>query len=227
MTRFLRQAWTIASKDLRTELRNKEVINAALAFSVVVLLLFSFSFDPVSNPDVRDMAGGLLWIIYLFAGILILNRSFAREAENDCMEALIASPVSGGALFAGKAFANGVLLVAVELISLPLFSVFYGARWGDHFPALFLVLVLGTWGFTAVGTIFSAVTANNRLRELMLPLLVFPICLPAMMACVELTTLLLMGEPIGDSLAWLRLLIGFDIIFTLLGGVLLEVVLLG
>ncbi len=227
MTRFLRQAWTIASKDLRTELRNKEVINAALAFSVVVLLLFSFSFDPVSNPDVRDMAGGLLWIIYLFAGILILNRSFAREAENDCMEALIASPVSGGALFAGKAFANGVLLVAVELISLPLFSVFYGARWGDRFPALFLVLVLGTWGFTAVGTIFSAVTANNRLRELMLPLLVFPICLPAMMACVELTTLLLMGEPIGDSLAWLRLLIGFDIIFTLLGGVLLEVVLLG
>ena len=227
MTRFLRQAWTIASKDLRTELRNKEVINAALAFSVVVLLLFSFSFDPVSNPDVRDMAGGLLWIIYLFAGILILNRSFAREAENDCMEALIASPVSGGALFAGKAVANGVLLVAVELISLPLFSVFYGARWGDRFPALFLVLVLGTWGFTAVGTIFSAVTANNRLRELMLPLLVFPICLPAMMACVELTTLLLMGEPIGDSLAWLRLLIGFDIIFTLLGGVLLEVVLLG
>ena len=227
MTRFLRQAWTIASKDLRTELRNKEVINAALAFSVVVLLLFSFSFDPVTNPDVRDMAGGLLWIIYLFAGILILNRSFAREAENDCMEALIASPVSGGALFAGKAFANGVLLVAVELISLPLFSVFYGARWGDRFPALFLVLVLGTWGFTAVGTIFSAVTANNRLRELMLPLLVFPICLPAMMACVELTTLLLMGEPIGDSLAWLRLLIGFDIIFTLLGGVLLEVVLLG
>ena len=227
MTRFLRQAWTIASKDLRTELRNKEVINAALAFSVVVLLLFSFSFDPVSNPDVRDMAGGLLWIIYLFAGILILNRSFAREAENDCMEALIASPVSGGALFAGKAFANGVLLVAVELISLPLFSVFYGARWGDSFPALFLVLVLGTWGFTAVGTIFSAVTANSRLRELMLPLLVFPICLPAMMACVELTTLLLMGEPIGDSLAWLRLLIGFDIIFTLLGGVLLEVVLLG
>lgn len=227
MTRFFRQAWTIAAKDLRTELRNKEVINAALAFSLVVLLLFSFSFDPVSNPDVRDMAGGLLWVIYLFAGILILNRSFAREAANDCMEALIASPVSGGALFAGKAFANGVLLVAVELISLPLFGVFYGVRWGDNFPALFVVLVLGTWGFTAVGTIFSAVTANNRLRELMLPLLVFPICLPAMMACVELTTLLLMGEPIGDSLAWLRLLIGFDVIFTLLGGVLLEVVLLG
>ena len=227
MTRFFRQAWTVAAKDLRTELRNKEVINAALAFSVVVLLLFSFSFDPVSNPDVRDMAGGLLWIIYLFAGILILNRSFAREATNDCMEALIASPLSGGAVFTGKAVANAVLLVAVELISLPLFSVFYGARWGDGLPALVLVLVLGTWGFTAVGTLFSAITANNRLRELMLPLLVFPICLPAMMACVQLTTLLLLGEPFGDSLAWLRLLIGFDVIFTLLGAVLLEVVLLG
>ena len=227
MTRFLRQAWTIAAKDLRTELRNKEVINAALAFSMVVLLLFSFSFDPVGNPEARDMAGGLLWIIYLFAGILILNRSFARESENDCLEALIASPVSGGALFLGKAVANGVLLVAVELISLPLFGVFYGVRWVDSFPALLLVFVLGTWGFTAVGTLFSAVTANNRLRELMLPLLVFPICLPAMMASVELTTLLLTGEPLGDSLAWMRLLIGFDVIFTLLGGVLLEAVLLG
>ncbi len=227
MTRFLRQAWTIAAKDLRTELRNKEVINAALAFSMVVLLLFSFAFDPVGNPDTRDMAGGLLWIIYLFAGILILNRSFARESANDCLEALIASPVSGGALFLGKAVANAVLLVAVELISLPLFGVFYGVGWGDSFPALLLVFVLGTWGFTAVGTIFSAVTANNRLRELMLPLLVFPICLPAMMACVELTTLLLTGEPLGDSLAWMRLLIGFDVIFTLLGAVLLEAVLLG
>ena len=227
MTRFLRQAWTIAAKDLRTELRNKEVINAALAFSMVVLLLFSFAFDPVGNPDTRDMAGGLLWIIYLFAGILILNRSFARESANDCLEALIASPVSGGALFLGKAVANAVLLVAVELISLPLFGVFYGVRWSDSFPALLLVFVLGTWGFTAVGTIFSAVTANNRLRELMLPLLVFPICLPAMMACVELTTLLLTGEPLGDSLAWMRLLIGFDVIFTLLGAVLLEAVLLG
>ena len=95
MTRFLRQAWTIASKDLRIELRNKEVINAALAFSLVVLMLFSFSFDPVGNPDVRDMAGGLLWITYLFSGILILNRSFARETANECMDALIASPMSG------------------------------------------------------------------------------------------------------------------------------------
>ena len=226
MTRFLRQAWTIASKDLRIELRNKEVINAALAFSLVVLMLFSFSFDPVGNPDVRDMAGGLLWITYLFSGILILNRSFARETANECMDALIASPMSGAALFLGKAVANSVLLLIVELISLPLFSVFYGARWGDGLPTLLLVLVLGTWGFTAVGTIFSAITANNRLRELMLPLLVFPICLPAMMACVQLTTLLLLGEPLGDSLAWLRLLIGFDVIFTLLGAVLLEVVLL-
>ncbi len=224
--RLLRQAWTIAAKDLRTELRNKESISAALSFTLVVILLFSFAFDPVANIDVREQSGGLLWIIYLFAGILLLNRSFSREAANDCLEALVASPVSGGALFLGKAVSSCVLLLVLELVSLPLFGVFYSVNWTDNFGTLFLVLVLGSWGFTVIGTLFSAVTANNRLRELMLPLLVFPMTLPALIACVQLTSLILLGEPLGDSIAWLRLLFGFDVIFTLLGAVLLEVVLL-
>ena len=168
----------------------------------------------------------MLWIIYLFAGILLLNRSFSREAANDCLEALVASPVSGGALFLGKAVSSCVLLLVLELVSLPLFGVFYSVNWTDNFGTLFLVLVLGSWGFTVIGTLFSAVTANNRLRELMLPLLVLPMTLPALIACVQLTSLILLGEPLGDSIAWLRLLFGFDVIFTLLGAVLLEVVLL-
>ena len=111
VTEFLRQAATIAAKDLRAEFRNKEVLNAAFSFSLVVLLLFSFTFDPISNPDMRVMAGGLLWTVYLFSGVLVLNRSFARETANDCLDALVASPLPGSALFLGKCFANSVLLL--------------------------------------------------------------------------------------------------------------------
>lgn len=225
MIHFLRQALVIAAKDLRSEFRNKEVMNAAISFALVVLLLFSFAFDPVSNPDTRDLSGGLLWIVYLFAGILILNRSFAREAAGGCLEALVAAPISGSAIFLGKVIANASMLLVLELLSLPVFGIFYDVNWLPGAGSLFLVLFLGTWGITAVGTIFSAITASNRLRELMLPLLVFPVTLPVLMACVQLTTVILIGEPLGDSVVWLRLLFGFALIFSLLGGVLLEVVL--
>jgi heme exporter protein B len=226
VTEFIRQVAAIAGKDLLSELRNKEVMNAALSFTVVVLLIFSFAFEN-SDVDARQIAGGLLWIVYLFAGILILNRSFARESANDCIDALVTSPVSSGAIFIGKVVANSVLLLLLELISLPIFSVFYNVHWARSFDSLLLIFVLGTWALTSVGTIFSAVTVNNRLRELMLPLLVFPITVPALMACVQLTGVVLTGEPIGDSIVWLKLLIAFNIIFTLLGSVLIEVVLLG
>lgn len=225
MKRWMQQSWTVAAKDLRTELRNREVLQAAGAFAVVVLLLFSFAFDPITNPDARSMAGGLLWIVYSFAGILVLNRSFARETANDCLSALAAAPVPGSALFAGKAVANGVLLLALELISLPLFGVFYDIRWSGKLPQLTAVLFLGAGALTVVGVMFGAATANNRLRELMLPLLVFPLVLPALMACVELTTLILAGQPLGESVIWLKMLIVFDAIFALLGANLLGSVL--
>ncbi len=227
MIEFFRQALTIAGKDLRSEFRNKEVMNAAVSFSVAVLLLFSFAFEPASNVDVREMSGGLLWIVYLFAGILILNRSFAREMAGDCLDALVAAPVSGGSIFLGKALANSILLLVLECISLPIFGVFYDVDWMRSLDRLLPVFVLGTWGLTVVGTTFSALTANNRLRELMLPLLVFPITLPVLMACVELTSLIFTGQPFGASIIWLKLLFGFGVIFSLLGGVLLDAVLLG
>ncbi|MBI1354512.1 MAG: heme ABC transporter permease CcmB [Acidobacteria bacterium] len=205
-------------------MRNREALNAAFAFALTVLLLFSFAFDPIVNPDARAMSGGLLWVVYAFAGILALNRSFARETANDCMSALAAAPISGAAIFAGKAFANGLLLLALELLSLPMFGVFYDVRWLARFPELALILALGATALTVIGTMFGAVTANSRLRELMLPVLVLPLALPALMACVKLTTLIFAGEPIGDSFVWLKLLISFDVIFGLLGATLLEYV---
>jgi heme exporter protein B len=222
---FFRQSLTIAQKDLRAELRSKEALNASLAFALVILLLFSFAFDPTAD-ETREIAGGLLWIVFAFAGALILNRSFARELANDCLDALVAAPISGAALFLGKVLANLALLLAVELICLPVFGVFYNVPWTVQFWPLILVLVLATWGLTVIGTVFSALTVNLRLRELMLPMLVYPIMIPGLLAAIQLTTPLVIGQPLaGDMLAWLRLLIAFDVIFTAVALSLVETVL--
>ena len=222
----LRQAWAVARKDLRVERRSKEVVNAAFSFALVVLLLFSYSFDPTGD-QVREMSGGLLWLVYSFAGVLVLNRSFAQETQNDCLDALVASPAPGAAIFLGKALANTVFLLFLELATLPVFGIFYNVRWEVNLVWLAPVLVLGTWGFTVIGTVFSALTVSVRLRELMLPLLVFPITVPALMAAVQLTTTLFSGEPIRGDLVWLQVLAGFDLIFTLLAAALVETILVG
>ena len=140
MAAFLRQSLIIAAKDLRSELRTKEALNASLAFSMVILVLFSFAFDP-SSEQIQEFSGGLLWLVYSFAGALALNRSFAREMQNDCLDALIASPAPASALFVGKALANYGLLLAVELISLPVFGIFYGVHWTQQFWPLLLVML--------------------------------------------------------------------------------------
>jgi len=225
--RFLRQVMVITAKDLRAEMRTKEAINASIAFAIVILLILSFAFDP-SEETTREISGGLLWIVFTFAGTLVLNRSFARELPNDCLDGLLAAPVPGSAIFLGKALSNFVLILAVEAVALPVFGIFYNVRWTQQFWALLLVQVLGTWGLTAIGTIFSALTVNIRLREVMLPLLVYPLMIPMLLGAMLLTAQLVMGQPIaGDSVVWLRLLFGFDIIFTALALVLMETVLRG
>lgn len=224
---FFRQVWVVAVKDLRAELRTKEAINASFAFALVILLMFSFAFDP-SDETTRAISGGLLWIAFAFAGTLILNRSFARELPNDCLDALIAAPISSSALFLGKAFANFVLVAAVELVAMPVFGIFYNVHWTERFPALLMVIVLGTWGMTIIGTIFSALTVNIRLREVMLPMLTYPILVPALMGAMRLTSDLVTGTPITpENMEWLKMLIGFDAIYTAVSLILVETVLVG
>ena len=224
---FFRLALVVAFKDLRAEFRTKEAINASLAFALVILLMFSFAFDP-SDETTRAISGGLLWIAFAFAGTLILNRSFARELPNDCLDALIAAPISSSALFLGKAFANFVLVAAVELVAMPVFGVFYNVHWTERFPALLMVIVLGTWGMTIIGTIFSALTVNIRLREVMLPMLTYPILVPALMGAMRLTSDLVTGTPITpENMEWLKMLIGFDAIYTAVSLILVETVLVG
>jgi heme exporter protein B len=222
-----RQVFIITAKDLRAELRTKEAVNAALAFAVMILVLFSFAFDP-EEATTKMISGGLLWIVFAFAGTLVLNRSFARELPNDCLDALVAAPVSGAVLFLGKALANYLLVIAVELVALPVFGILYNVRWYQRFWQVMLVLALGTWGITVIGTIFSALTVNIRLREVMLPMITYPMLVPALMGAMQLTVDLVNGKPIGgDSSVWLKFLIGFDVIYTAASLLLVETVLVG
>jgi heme exporter protein B len=224
---FLRQSWTIAAKDLRAELRTKEALNASIAFSAVILVLFSFAFDP-SSEEFQEFSGGLLWLVFTFAGALVLNRSFARELQNDCLDALVSSPAPPAAIFAGKALASYVLLIAIELVGLVAFGVFYNVQWLGQIWPLLLVMALGTWALTVIGTVFSALTVNLRLRELMLPTLVYPLLIPALMSAMTLTTDLLAGTPLGpDNRIWVRVLVAFDVIFSAVAAAMIDTVLVG
>ncbi len=217
----------IASKDLRMELRSKDALNAAVAFSLAMLVLFSFAFDPDSE-QAREIAGGLLWLVFTFAGTLLLNRSFARELPNDCLESLLASPIPAVSLLFGKAVANWVLLLMVEFLCLPIFGIFYNIEWSRQIRMLVVVLMLASWGIAVVGTVFGALTVNLRLREVMLPVLVYPILIPSLLAAILLSAHLIGGQPMNEDLeAWLRLLVGFDIIFSLLTAAVADKVLVG
>ena len=167
------QSLAVARKDLAIEFRTKESLNAAAAFSIVILLLFSFAFDP-SSEETRTISGGLLWLCFAFAGALIFNRGFARELPNECLDALLASPLSAGSLVVGKAMTSAVLLLIVEAVSLFVFGFFYNVHWWVKPLELVGVFVLATWGISIVGSVFGALTVNLRLRELMLPVVNYP-----------------------------------------------------
>ncbi len=227
MSPFLRATLTIAAKDLRSEFRTKEAFNASLSFSVVILVLFSFAFDPTSE-QMQAISGGLLWLVFSFASALSLNRSFARELQNDCLDALVSAPIPVAAIFLGKALANYFLLILVEITALAVFALFYDTHFAAQLWPILLVIALGTWGMTVIGTTFSALTVNLRMREVMLPTLVYPMLVPALMAAMTLTTDLMNGIPLGgDNLLWLRVLTGFDFIYTLLAMVFIDIVVVG
>jgi len=215
----------IARKDLRTEFRTKEALNASLSFALVVLMLFSFAFD-LGRDEFYDISGGLLWLVYVFAGALIVNRSFIREVPNDCLDVLVASPMPPWALFLGKVIASFVLLMIVELVSLPVYGLFNNIQWMSSFWPHLGVMMLATWGITVTGVAFSAVTVNVRLRELMLPVLHYPLLIPLLIGAMQVSTALLKGEA-SDIGQELRIVIVFDLIFTSLALYLIEFILVG
>ncbi|HEY3939588.1 MAG TPA: heme exporter protein CcmB [Bryobacteraceae bacterium] len=223
--RLLEHALAVARKDLAIELRTKESLNAAGAFAIAILVLFSFVFDPFAQ-DTHEVAGGLLWLVFAFAGALVFNRGFARELPNECLDTLLSSPLSAASLVIGKALANLVMLLAVELVSLVVFGIFYNIRWTLHPLELSAVFVGATWGISVVGAVFGALTVNLRLRELMLPVIIYPLLVPLLIAAIELTDPLLLNQVWGaDQLPWIRIMIVFDVVFTALALALADIIL--
>jgi len=221
---FCAQAFAVARKDLAIELRTRESLNAAGSFAIVILLLFSFTFDPFSD-DTKEFGGGLLWLVFVFAGALVFNRGFARELPNECLDTLLASPLSAAALIVGKAIANFAMLLAVELVSLFIFGIFYDVSWLSQSAWLALVFALATWGVSILGAVFGAFTVNLRLRELMLPVIIYPLMIPLLIAAIELTNTVLSHQPVSGQMQWIRVLVASDVGFTTLAWVLADTIL--
>jgi heme exporter protein B len=197
-------------KDLRLEWRSKDAINSMLFFSLLVVVVFSFSFDP-SAEESRLIAGGLVWVAFLFAAVVALNQTWARELRNQVLDAYRVSPAPANSLFLAKALGNFIFVMVLESLMTPLFIVFYQLR--SLGPAWQLVLVagLGTWALVVNGTFFAAMSLRTRSREIMLPLLLFPITIPAILAMVQATTSILNGE---GARVWMALLVSYDLVFT-------------
>lgn len=218
---MLRTITTILWKDLKIELRTKEALSAAFVFCVLVLVIFSFTLN-LDSEEARRLGAGFLWVAFAFGGILSLNRSFALEKDDGCAKALALAPVDRGGIYAGKFLANVIFMFATQLLILPLFAVFFNVPIGSGVPLLVLVFLLGSIGFSAVGTLFSAVAANTRMRELMLPLLLLPVSIPVLLASVEVTSYAL---GVNDEPSfWFKLLVVYDVVFFTVSFLLFEYV---
>jgi heme exporter protein B len=210
------------TKDLRLEWRSKDALNSMLFFALLVVVIFSFSFDPTAEES-RRIAGGLIWVAFLFAAVVALNQTWARELRNQVLDAYRVSPASANALFLAKAFGNFVFVTVLEALMTPLFIVFYNLHALGPVYQLPIVAVLGTWALVVNGTFFAALSIRTRSREIMLPLLLFPITIPALLAMVEATGAILTGEL--SAKFWIVLLAAYDVVFTIASLVLFESVL--
>lgn len=207
---MLRKILAIIHKDIIAELRTKEMFSSMFVFALLVIVIFNFAFE-LRVANVKEVAPGVLWVTFTFAGMLGLNRSFILEKDRGCLEGLLLAPVDRSAIYFGKMLGNLLFMSVVEAIVLPVFWVLFNPPLFR--PALVLVIVLGTVGFAGVGTLFSAIAVHTRAREVMLPVLLFPIVVPLMIAAVKLTGGLLDGQPLAEMRNWLNLLVGFDVIF--------------
>ncbi len=207
-----RRVWAIVWKDLTTERRSKAGINAVAFMGILVLLMFGFALGP-DTEALRGAAAGALWLAILFAGVLAFNRSYQLELDGGALESLLLYPGARWAIYVGKLIANLVFVLIVEAIVVPIALVLYQVALPPGWPAMVGVTVLGTIGFVTLGTFYSAMSSRSRAREVLLPLLLFPMLIPVLLAAVESSTSLLAGDPMSEAGAWVRLLGAFDIIF--------------
>lgn len=210
---FLRDAWRIARKDLLIEFRTRSGILASAVFSVLAVVIFRFTWDPTAIPA-ADLAPGVLWVIFTFAGLLALNRSFAIELADRAYDGLLASSVSREAVFAGKMIGNFVFVVIVQSLVLPAISLFFDLHVGSAWFPIGGIVLLAALGLSAVGTLFAAIAANTRLAELLLPMMTLPFFVPLVIPAAQATSALMSGHGLeGQGVAWLKLLLAFDLVF--------------
>lgn len=209
-------------KDFRLEWRSKDAVNSMLFFSLLVVVIFSFSFNPTAEES-RQIAGGLIWVAFLFAAVVALNQTWARELRNQVLDAYRVSPAPAVALFLAKVIGNFIFVSVMEALMTPLFIVFYSLRALGPGWQLIPVAALGTWALVVNGTFFAAMSIRTRSREIMLPLLLFPISIPALLAMVEATSSILTGE--NSAKFWIVLLAVYDVVFTTVCLLLFETVL--
>jgi heme exporter protein B len=219
MSSILRTAWLIAGKDVRIEARTGEIVLSTSFFGVLVTVIASLSFY-LDDQTARRIAPGVLWVSIAFAGVLAMGRSWAREREHDVMRGLLLTPSPRAGIYLGKAIGALVFLLVVEAILLPLVALFFHIELLPVLLPVATLLLLGTIGFVAAGTLFSAMTVRTRARELMLSIVLFPLVSPALLAGVVATREVLGGATFMETLGWIRVLGAFDLVF-LAAGVLL------
>lgn len=207
---FLKAVTAVIWKDLAAEFRSRELFSAMLVFSLLVILIFNFALE-LDLQTRRSVTAGVLWVTFAFAGTLGLNRSMAVEKDRGCLDGLLLAPVDRAAIYFGKAISNLVFMLIVEAIVLPTYSFLYNINL--FHPGLLSVILLGSIGYTAVGTLLASMAIQTRTRDVLLPILLFPIAIPVLIAAVKASGGFLAGDEFADIRPWLDLLVVYDILF--------------
>lgn len=211
LTPFMRALGAVVWKDLRAEWRSREVISAMLVFALLVILIFNFALDLQRNVQ-ATVSAGVLWVSLAFAGTLGLNRSMAVEKDRGCLDGLLLAPVDRAAIYLGKVLANWVFMLLTAAIILPVYSILYNVNL--FVPGLLLVILLGSQGYVAVGTLLASMAVQARTRDILLPILLFPVVLPVVVAAVKATSGYLQDLPWVEIQPMMAILIAYDVIFT-------------
>jgi heme exporter protein B len=221
---MLGKIWAVFRKDLLIEMRTKDSLNAMLFFGIVVLVVFNFALES-ARETIRQAVPGVLWVAFVFSGTLGLNRMFASEKENSCLQGLLMAPIDRGIIYLGKMLASVVFMLIAEVVIFVFSLVFFNLTVWSEIPYLILVFFIGTLGFTGVGTLLSAVSVNTRLREVLLPLILFPVVLPILINAVEATNIILNTGDYQALKLPLTVMSAFTIIFGTLAYLLFDFVL--
>jgi heme exporter protein B len=208
---FTRTMSAIVWKDLAAEMRSRELLSSMLVFALLVILIFNFALE-LDAKTRANVTSGVLWVTFAFAGTLGLNRSMATEKDRGCLDGLLLAPVDRSAIYFGKALGNLVFMLIVEAIVLPVYSVLYNTNLFE--PGLILVIILGSIGYVAVGTLLSSMAVQTRTRDVLLPILLFPVVIPVLIASVKASSGFLQGIELAEIMPWINLLIVYDVVFT-------------